>query len=256
MKSLLAAMQRAGRLGILLLSRRQRDEVILYSQFLKSGDLCFDIGANVGRKVEIFRALSCRVIAFEPQPSCVAELHQRFTKDSAVTVVPEGVSEKAGELTLHLAKATEIASMSADFMHRNTQSLRFGGNVWAGSIQVKVDTLDSAIIRYGRPAFIKIDVEGHEQEVLSGLSTSVPALSFEFSAETIDTAFRIAGNLEMRFQMEFNFCAGKTLKLAKTSWLSASALTSAMTQLLRSDERLWGDIYARSVVSNRTEPRA
>jgi predicted RNA methylase len=41
-----------------------------YSQFVSSGDLVFDVGANVGNRSKIFSRLGARVIAFEPQPAC------------------------------------------------------------------------------------------------------------------------------------------------------------------------------------------
>jgi hypothetical protein len=45
---------------------------------------------------------------------------------------------------------------------------------------VSTVTLADAIARYGAPQFIKVDVEGHEFEVLGGLKTPVRYLSFEY----------------------------------------------------------------------------
>ncbi|HRF81237.1 MAG TPA: FkbM family methyltransferase, partial [Flavobacteriales bacterium] len=42
------------------------------------------------------------------------------------------------------------------------------GQVWDRAIEVPVTTLDRLIDQYGRPAFVKIDVEGFEDEVLVG----------------------------------------------------------------------------------------
>jgi protein-L-isoaspartate O-methyltransferase len=41
----------------------------LYRQFVKPGDLVFDIGAHVGDRVAAFRRLGARVVAVEPQPA-------------------------------------------------------------------------------------------------------------------------------------------------------------------------------------------
>jgi hypothetical protein len=45
--------------------------------------------------------------------------------------------------------------------------------------EVETTTLDQLIRDYGRPLYVKIDVEGHEASVLAGLSSPVPFLSFE-----------------------------------------------------------------------------
>ena len=41
----------------------------LYGQFVRPGDLVFDIGAHVGDRVASFRRLGARVVAVEPQPA-------------------------------------------------------------------------------------------------------------------------------------------------------------------------------------------
>src|SRR5262245_12044409 len=49
-----------------------------YSQFIAPGNLCYDVGANVGDRTDIFRKLGARVIAIEPQTACLEVLRQRF----------------------------------------------------------------------------------------------------------------------------------------------------------------------------------
>ena len=45
---------------------RQRRMRRLYGQFVRSGDLVFDIGAHVGNRTRAFAGLGCRVVALEP----------------------------------------------------------------------------------------------------------------------------------------------------------------------------------------------
>ena len=56
----------------------------------------------------------------------------------------------------------------------------FGKDRGVKAQTVPVTALDRLIERFGVPAFAKIDVEA---EVLSGLSTPLPFLSFEFHAD-------------------------------------------------------------------------
>jgi hypothetical protein len=38
-----------------------------YQQFLQPGDLCFDVGANMGNRVEAFLKIGANVVVVEPQ---------------------------------------------------------------------------------------------------------------------------------------------------------------------------------------------
>ena len=45
--------------------------------------------------------------------------------------------------------------------------------------KVNTTTLNNLINSYGLPYFIKIDVEGHEEQVIKGLTHPIPIISFE-----------------------------------------------------------------------------
>src|SRR5262245_39374750 len=57
----------------------------LYRQFIAPGQLVFEVGANIGRRTESFINLGARVVAFEPNPLCAAEIRCMFPRHS-VTV--------------------------------------------------------------------------------------------------------------------------------------------------------------------------
>ena len=58
---------------------------------------------------------------------------------------------------------------------RWNENIIFSGDM----ITVKTTTLDALIAKHGVPDMIKIDVEGHEKNVLNGLSQPVKFISFE-----------------------------------------------------------------------------
>ena len=53
---------------------RQRRMRRFYGQFLRAGDVGFDIGAHVGSRVRAWRRLGVQVVAVEPAPDCLRVL--------------------------------------------------------------------------------------------------------------------------------------------------------------------------------------
>lgn len=143
--------------------------------------LVFDIGANVGNTVEQFTLVSDRVICFEPNPSLSNKLRSRFESFSVV-VDERAVSDKNGTQTFRISNANTISTLSEDWI---TNSRFTGSYNWDNHVQVQTVTLDSIIEEYGEPDYIKIDVEGHEFEVLTSFTKLLPktVLSFEWAEE-------------------------------------------------------------------------
>jgi hypothetical protein len=80
--ALATGIYRPARLIHRALNRRERvtfrEGLTFYRQFIRPGDLCFDIGANVGHKTEMFLSLGARVISVEPQPQLIEEIGRVF----------------------------------------------------------------------------------------------------------------------------------------------------------------------------------
>ena len=104
-------------------------------------------------------------------------------------------------------------------------------------------TLDALIERFAPPAFVKIDVEGGEPDVLAGLSRAVPSLSFEYLPRALDYASRCTERLNALGRYEFNWSPGESSRLAADRWMTAAEL---MTSLAAPEaQRRPGDVYAR-----------
>jgi len=74
----------------------------LYGEFVRSGDLVFDVGAHVGDRTACFRRLGARVVAVEPQPPLVRTLKILYGRDRAVAIEPVAVGRDAGTLAFSL----------------------------------------------------------------------------------------------------------------------------------------------------------
>lgn len=212
-----------------------------YRQWIRPGDLCFDVGANVGERALLFLALGARVVAVEPQPACVAAL--RAIDDERLAIEEVALGAEPGTATLRIADASTISSLAEGWIERVRESGRFVGNDWQETLEVAVSTLDALVARHGTPAFCKIDVEGYEAEVLEGLSQPLPCLSFEFTPEWAESAERALARLEHLGFNRFNFSVGESLQLEWPDWRDAGALRAFLAAAPR-DALFFGDAYA------------
>jgi len=216
----------------------------LYSTFLGPGDLCFDIGANAGDRVEILRGMGAKVVAVEPEPKCHAALLRRFSADPGVTVLGVGLAEAEGSRTLRTAGASTLSSMSEGWIASVRESGRFSGFSWDDAVEVPVTTLEATIREHGRPRFCKIDVEGYEPRVLEGLQSPVEALSFEYAQEARENAFECMARLAELGDYEFCFSPEESMDLG-ADWRTLAEQRSSLERM--TDRLAWGDIYARLV---------
>lgn len=150
-------------------------EMIAVYRYLRDGDTVLDIGAHAGLySVLARRAVGRlgRVFAFEPNARTRQLLSRNLgveplTLDDPLTrkrrvVLPYAASDRAGQARL----SQEVSGMSA-----------YGALTESDGVQVRTVTVDAvseaAAIR--SPAFIKIDVEGHEAAVIRGARATMEA---------------------------------------------------------------------------------
>lgn len=212
-----------------------------YRDFVRSQDLVFDIGANLGDRSKIFRALGGRVVAVEPTSYCVGYLKSLFNHDPAVVVVPKAVGQSIGQGEIHVNEQLPVLStMSSKWINDS----RFSQQThWEKTEIISITTIDALIAEFGTPSFCKIDVEGFELQVLSGLSQPLPMLSFEFMYEFLDDAVACMDKILNQYNAKFNYNVGEEMDLVLAEWVSKERLL----ELLRDHKNpaLWGDIYAK-----------
>jgi FkbM family methyltransferase len=215
----------------------------LYGRFIQPGDLCFDVGAHVGNRLRVWRQLGARVVAIEPQPVLFDWLQRVYGRSPHIILLDQAVGAEAGEATLHISQRTPtVSTLSRAWMQAVQQDERFAAVNWDTAVTVPVVTLDALIERYGRPAFCKIDVEGFELEVLRGLSSPIPALSFEYIPAALDVALGCIDRLQALGDYRFSHAPGESHRLQADRWLTPDEMRYFLQKLTPQDGS--GDIYA------------
>lgn len=193
---------------------RQRRLRRLYAQFVTPGALAFDIGAHAGNRTRALRALGARVVALEPQPGPARVIALMHGHDRDVTLVRAAASDRSGTLTLRVnTRNPTVSTASSEFIAAADGAGGWEGQRWDRAIEVPAVTLDDLVAAHGRPAFVKIDVEGFEDRVLAGLSTALPALSFEFRTIQRDVAMRCLDRLAALGPYRFDYAEGESQRL-------------------------------------------
>lgn len=198
--------------------------------------LVFDVGANKGNKANALLHLGCSVVCIEPEQKSLDTLHYRFGQNKQVAIVQKGVSDKEGMMILHIQEYRSgyntLSDKWANVLEQKEHTFESNTAHFKEQYDVAITTLEALITEFGRPYYIKIDVEGLELAVIKGLLTRIPFISFEanlpeFLTETIEIATLIN-----------NLSGGQTLfklgykeQLLQSDWLSLQELINALQPL-------------------------
>lgn len=216
-----------------------------YSTFIKSGDLCFDVGAHLGNRTNAWLNLGAKVIALEPQPICIQFLKKKFTSASEFVLVKKAVGAEPGILPMYISHNAPTVSSLADENWRKALNERSNIRVeWGETIEVPVTTLDQLIEQYGLPKFCKIDVEDFEEEVLKGLSQAIPVVSFEFFNWTPQRTHACVDRLNQLGDYRFNWSVGESQRMELQDWSDTKGLFESIEKYNKR-ENFSGDIYAK-----------
>jgi FkbM family methyltransferase len=213
-----------------------------YSQFIAEGDLCFDIGANMGSRTDIFIALGATSVAVEPQDQCLEHLRLKYRNNRGVIMVPKAVGEKEGEAQMMLCDLPSMSSLSKKWIEGIRAGGRVGNYHWETSAKVSVTTLDRLIEQYGIPAFCKIDVEGFELQVLKGLTRPIQTISFEYNPEFSDEAIACTKYLCGMGMKWFNYSIGESMRLSLAEWVTSGEMCDILINF--PDKTIHSDVYA------------
>lgn len=179
-------------------TRKTQKNINFYASFLPKDKLknalVFDVGANKGNKTKALLNLGCKVVCVEPEQKCLDTLKYRYSGNPAVTIVNKGLSDKEGTMMLHVQEYRSgyntLSEKWVNTLEDTGKEKRINNSNFKEEYEVSITTLSKLITEFGKPYYIKIDVEGLELSVLKGLSEPIQYISFEanlpeFLSETI-----------------------------------------------------------------------
>ncbi len=146
---------------------------------LNSIDLVLDVGANTGQfAIDFFKTgYDGKIVSFEPLSSAYSEL-VTASKLYSDWIVAErcAIGDTNGEIEINISKnpqSSSILPMLQSHLDASPNSL------YVGSEKVKVYRLSDVAAQYvtkAKAVFLKIDVQGFENQVLSGAVEILPKI--------------------------------------------------------------------------------
>jgi FkbM family methyltransferase len=142
------------------------------------GRLIFDVGLHNGEDSAYYLWLGYDVVGIDANPLLCAECERRFAKEigeGRMKVVNAGILERAGKFSFYRNLSDD--GWSSFDRERGTR-----GGQWAEETVI-CTTTDDLVERYGRPFFIKVDIEGADMQVLTsiGAGSAPPYISLELN---------------------------------------------------------------------------
>jgi FkbM family methyltransferase len=167
------------------------------ARLLKPGSVLFDVGANFGYyAITLADSLGhdCRVFAFEPFPSTYGRLRRHIelnALDDVIRAYPVALAARAGfaRMAMHSHNSGAAALSDSD-----------------GEERVEVSTLDNFCAEHAidRLDFLKVDVEGCEEQLLIGGAATItrfsPLIFIELNPPTLARVGSTVGRVVARLR--------------------------------------------------------
>ncbi len=151
-----------------------------YKNNLKNASIAIlDVGANKGQSIDFFIGINpkVKITAFEPNKKLFLFLEEKYKNNSDINLNNFGVSNTNGELEFNeniLDETSTFEALNLDSKYLEKKAKVLGvtkESIIVDKYKVAVITLSEFLKSNENSSFdvLKIDVEGHELQVLEGL---------------------------------------------------------------------------------------
>jgi len=211
---------------LFLFGRREIDHYKMIQEIVKPGMNVLDIGANIGYYAIMESRLvgeTGRITAIEPMLANIEMLQKNIELNSAenITVIHAAVSEATGTGNMYVSTHSNLHTF-----HRDGSAF---DSLDSTPIEVGTLTLKDAAEKAGvSPELIRMDVEGHEVEILRQLIKLVneKIMSPQVIFETHLSRYINSNSFDSVLQSLFNL--GYTVRMAASSNKSGTERLNAL----------------------------
>jgi FkbM family methyltransferase len=191
---------------LLLFGQRELEHKLMLERVLRPGMTILDIGANIGYYALMELGMIGKtgtLIAVEPSPANVELLKRNLALNGyeGIEVHQAAISDQSGVKQFFLSEMSNLNT----FHDTGTGSLHLSGKT------VEVRTMTVPEVMAGRkPDLIRMDVEGHEVEVINGLLPAVergemaPMIIFETHLSRYSAAHDLEAPLRRLFAQGYH----------------------------------------------------
>lgn len=190
---------------------READQVYIVRHTLKRGMSVLDIGANIGYYVileSLIIGKEARIAAYEPSGENCSLLKKNLELNNIsgmVEVNNEAVSNRAGKSRFYLSEKSNLHTLNPVSYRGEKKAEKK-----EGFVEVKTADICEILGKNKDVGFIRMDIEGHEVEVLDRLAMAVndlkiyPGVLFETHFPKYDSAQHdIAKSLRLLFGLGY-----------------------------------------------------
>jgi FkbM family methyltransferase len=144
------------------------DLVSVFDSLITPSDIVLDVGANIGCTSILFGSRAAKVFSFEPSPTTFKFLEKNVLGANLPNVSPQnfGLGKASGSFELTFAADNRSGGFVSNKVVASAGHTVESIKIVQGDVYLETLGLD-------RVDFIKIDVEGFEQDVIEGLHQTI-----------------------------------------------------------------------------------
>lgn len=169
-------------------------EIQLFRNFIDKNTVVYDIGANIGVHTVALARIAQRVYAWEPNNKNLELLYKNCQGLDNVEIFTEACSDKNDTMFVEDFDTTKPGNYGEMRMLNEGQAC----------VSVKIDDLEIYA-----PEFMKIDVEGHELQVLLGAKETIkdhePIIFYEAHGTELDLIYDLLAD-ELKYHLYWYPC--------------------------------------------------